>query len=122
MLTKVYKKISNDQELIQSDPISCPQNQKGMPKYINWQQFTKGMRGKPNKQLFPRQVVIQLPKYVNHIIRDPKYIYEQQEQVTARNHNRSTALERSVLNTERLKPVLRDPNLALSFCYGSKHN
>ena len=23
------KKISNDQELIQSDPISCPQNQKG---------------------------------------------------------------------------------------------
>ena len=31
-------------------------------KYINWQQFTKGMRGKPNEQLFPRQVVIQLPK------------------------------------------------------------
>ena len=23
------KKISNDQELIQSDPLSCPQNQKG---------------------------------------------------------------------------------------------
>ena len=23
------KKISNDQELIQADPISCPQNQKG---------------------------------------------------------------------------------------------
>ena len=23
------KKVSNDQELIQSDPISCPQNQKG---------------------------------------------------------------------------------------------
>ena len=23
------KKIGNDQELIQSDPISCPQNQKG---------------------------------------------------------------------------------------------
>ena len=23
------KKISNDQELIQSDPVSCPQNQKG---------------------------------------------------------------------------------------------
>ena len=30
------KKISNDQELIQSDPISCPQNQKGeITKYIN---------------------------------------------------------------------------------------
>ena len=26
------KKISNDQELIQSDPISCPQNQKGILK------------------------------------------------------------------------------------------
>ena len=31
-------------------------------KYINWQQLTNGMRGKPNEQLFPRQVVIQLPK------------------------------------------------------------
>ena len=31
-------------------------------KYINWQQFTKGTRVKPNAQLFPRQVVIQLPK------------------------------------------------------------
>ena len=29
------KKISNDQELIQSDPISRPQNQKGNTKYIN---------------------------------------------------------------------------------------
>ena len=28
----------------------------------------KGTRGKPNEQLFPRQVVIQLPKYVTHII------------------------------------------------------
>ena len=25
----ISKKMSNDQELIQSDPISCPQNQKG---------------------------------------------------------------------------------------------
>ena len=30
MMTCMYsKKISNNQELIQSDPISCPQNQKG---------------------------------------------------------------------------------------------
>ena len=69
-------------------------------KYINWQQFTKGTRGKPNEQLFPRQVVIQLPKiylkYVTNIIAEPKYKYGQQEQVTVRNHNRSTALERSV--------------------------
>ena len=31
-------------------------------KYINWQQFTKGTRGRKNEQLFPRQVAIQLPK------------------------------------------------------------
>ena len=43
-------------------------------KYINWQQFT-----------------------VTHIIGEPKYKYGRQEQVTVRNHNRSTALERSVL-------------------------
>ena len=70
-------------------------------KYINWQQFTKGTRGKPNEQLFPRQVVIQLPKNllkcVTNIITEPKYKYGQQEQVTVRNHNRSTALERSLL-------------------------
>ena len=32
---KESKKISNDQELIQSDPISCPQNQREIAKYIN---------------------------------------------------------------------------------------
>ena len=45
-------------------------------KHINWQQFTKGTRGKPNEQLFPKQVVIQLPKftkYVTNIIAEPKY-------------------------------------------------
>ena len=31
-------------------------------KYINWQQFMKSTRGKPNEQLFPKQVVIQLTK------------------------------------------------------------
>ena len=31
-------------------------------KYIHWQQFTKGPRGKPNEQLFAKQGVIQLPK------------------------------------------------------------
>ena len=30
--------------------------------YKNLQQFTKSMCGKPNEKLFPRQVVIQLPK------------------------------------------------------------
>ena len=35
--------------------------------------------------------------YVTNIIVEPKYKYGQQEQVTLRNHNRSIALERSVL-------------------------
>ena len=56
-------------------------NKKEITKYINWQQFTKGTRGKPNEQLFPRQVVIQLPKYVTHIIAELKYKYGHQEQV-----------------------------------------
>ena len=48
------KKISNDQELIQSDPTSCPINQKYLTKYLNRRQFTKGTRGKLNEQLFPK--------------------------------------------------------------------
>ena len=56
------KNISNDQELILSDPISCLKTKREITKYINLQQFTKGTRGKPNEQFFPRQVVSQLPK------------------------------------------------------------
>ena len=37
---------------------------------------------------FPRQVVIQLPKYVIQLIGEPKYKYGQEEQVTVRNHNK----------------------------------
>ena len=102
-------------------PYPALKTKREITKYINWQQFTKDTRGKPNEQLFPRQVVIQLPKYVTHIIGEPKYKYEQQEQATVRNHNISTLLERSVLTYWGLKPVLRVPNLALCFCYGSKH-
>ena len=68
-------------------------------KYINWRQFTKGTRGKPNEQLFPNRwsfSYLKFTKYVTNIIAEPKYKYGQQEQVTVRNHNRSTALERSV--------------------------
>ena len=88
------KKISNNQELKQSDPISCFKIKREITKYINWQQFTKGTRGKPNEQLFPRQVVIQLPKYVTHLIGERKYQYEQQEQVTVRNHHHGKQLDR----------------------------
>ena len=37
------KTISNDQELIQSDPISCPQNQKGN----NWAPVADKSQGNP---------------------------------------------------------------------------
>ena len=40
---------------------------------------------------------LKFTKYVTNIIAEPKYKYAQQEQVTVRNHNRSTALERPVL-------------------------
>ena len=33
-----------------------------LTKYINWQQFTKCTRGKPDEQLYPKQMVIQLPE------------------------------------------------------------
>ena len=63
--------------------IPHPAPKREITKYINGQQFTKDTRGKPNEQLFLRQVVIQLP-YVTHIIGEPKYKYGQQEQVTVR--------------------------------------
>ena len=56
------KKISNDQELIQQIPNPALKTKREITKYINWQQFTQGTRGKPNEHLFPRQVVIQLHK------------------------------------------------------------
>ena len=73
-------------------PHPALEREREITKYTNWQQFTKGTRGKQKEQLVPRQVVIQLPKiyqkYVTNIIAQPKYKYGQQEQVTVRNHNR----------------------------------
>ena len=40
---------------------------------------------------------LKFTKYVTNIIAESKYKYGQQEQVTVRNHNGSTGLERSVL-------------------------
>ena len=51
-------------------------------KYINRPQFTKGTRGKPNEQLFPKKVVIQLPKIDYKITlkyRSPAYKDSHQE-------------------------------------------
>ena len=43
-------------------PYPALKTKREITKYINWQQFKKGMHGKQNEQLFLRQVVIQLPK------------------------------------------------------------
>ena len=59
LLSDKSKTISNDQELIQSDPTSCPQNQKGN-NYIH--KLTVVYERHSNEQLFPRQVIIELPK------------------------------------------------------------
>ena len=62
-------------------------------KYINWRQFTKGTRGKPNEQRFPKSSnrwsfsYLKFTKYVTNMIAEPKYKYGQQEQVIVRNHN-----------------------------------
>ena len=61
-------------------PYPALKTKREITKYINWQQFKhvkKGTRGKPNEQPFPRQVVIQLPKYVTNIIGETKYKYGQ---------------------------------------------
>ena len=61
-------------------PYPTLKTKREITKYTDWQQFTKGTRGNSNEQLFPRQVVIQLPKCVTHIIEEPKYKYGHQEQ------------------------------------------
>ena len=43
-------------------PYPALKTKREITKYRNWQQLTKGMRDKQTEQLFPRQVVIQLPK------------------------------------------------------------
>ena len=43
-------------------PYPALKTKKEITKYINRQQFMKGTRGKPNEQLFPKQVFIQLLK------------------------------------------------------------
>ena len=118
------KKISNDQELIQSDPISCPSKPKGKKLNTLTDNSLRKARAVNRMNSSSRQMVIQLPKYVANIIGEPTYKFEQQEKVILRTHNRSTALERSVLKYwvgRWLEPVLRVSKLTLSFYYSSKH-
>ena len=77
------KKISNDQELIQSDPISCPQHQKGITKYINDGSLRKALAVNRMNSSFPNRwsfSYLKFTKYVTNIIAEPKYKYRQQEQ------------------------------------------
>ena len=58
--------------------------------------------------------------FVTHIIGEPKYKYGQQEEVTVRNHNRSTALRLGTVSIKimgwgGLKPVLRVPIFIFDF-------
>ena len=64
------KKIGNDRNSYNQIPHPALKTKREITKYINWQQFMKGMCGKPNEQLFPRQVVIQLHKLI-HVISYP---------------------------------------------------
>ena len=69
-------------------------------KYINWRQFTKALAVNWMNSSFPNRWsfnYLKFTKYVTNIIAEPKYKYGQQEQLTVRKHNRSTALEQSVL-------------------------
>ena len=70
----------------------------------------------PNRWSFS---YLKFTKYVTNIIAEPKYKHRQQEQ-------KGTTTEvppwnGQYKNTGGLKPVLRAPNLALSFYHGSKH-
>ena len=58
----------------------------------------------PNRWSFS---YLKFTKYVTNIIAEPKYKYGQQEQVTVRNHNKSTALEQSVLKYWNIKSEMR---------------
>ena len=55
------KKISNDQELMQSNPLPHPQKQKrAKHKHTKLKTFTTDTHEKPNEQLPPRQMATQL--------------------------------------------------------------
>ena len=85
------KKIGNDQELIQSDAISCPQNLK-VNNFIHkltavYERHARLTEWTAFSQTDGHSAT--LTKYVTPIIGEPKYKYGQQEQVAVRNHNRS---------------------------------
>ena len=68
----------------------------------------------PNRWSFS---YLKVTKYVANRIAEPKCKYGQQEQVTEGTTTEVPPWNGRYTNTGGLKPVLRDPNLALSFCY-----
>ena len=62
----------------------------------------------PNRWSFS---YLKFTKYVTNIIAEPKYKYGQQEQVTVRNHNRSSALDSQHKNTGGLNRFYGIPTL-----------
>ena len=95
------KKISNDQELIQSIPHPTLKTKREITKITLIDgSLRKALAVNQMNSSFPNRwsfSYLKFTKYVTNIIAEPKYKYGQQEQVTVRNHNSSTALERSVL-------------------------
>ena len=94
-------------------------------KYINWRSLRKALTENRMNSSFPNRwsfSYLKFTKYVTNIIAEPKYKYGQQEQVTVRNHNRSTALERSIKNTGGLKPVLRSQHISVESSSLLHHN
>ena len=54
---KVKKRSAMIRNWYNQTPRPALKTKREITKYINWQQFTKGTRGKPNEQLFLKQVV-----------------------------------------------------------------
>ena len=78
------------------------------------------MYTKPAKSKWPFSY-LKFTKYVTNIIAKPKYKYGQQEQVTVRNHNRSTAFESNhKLRKTFSKFYRRHYNLVSKFNVGLK--
>ena len=75
-------------------PYPALKTKREITKYINWRKVLAVNRMNssfPNRWSFS---YLKFTKYVTNIIAEPKYKYGQQEQVTVRNHNRSTVSKR----------------------------
>ena len=106
-------------------PYPALKTKREITKYITWQQFTKGMRGKPNEQLssFPDKwsfSYLNLTKICHSHNRWTKVWMR-----TVRTSNNKEPQQTYRLGTVSIKilaglnPVLWDPNITLRFCCAS---